>query len=887
MKYIFIVIFILAQSFSFANKPFSTWQIDDHFRVNFDEKACFYDFSQDTTVKQTSYRHTNVLTDESGSTLFSFDSYAQKIVVRDINNVSVGEVAFPEIGDRYNRLSSILLPFYDQQKCFFTFLIGTNTSTSGQLYYFELDYSVSPAIIKPINSIPSTELYLDVLAATINKNKDGYFIGVCNDNKQEIFVISLKSDGAVVTKSYQLDSDYISDIRSKKQLEFSPQGDKLIANINTNQFNFFIFDNSSGDADFKFYIEMLKETGLNIRGALVFSQNGEKMYSQSGHDNYMIHQFDLKNYNKAAVINSRYDIVSLEVNCVDCLFVDFRLAPNNRIYISYKTSYIVEYLGRKDSTYLGVIKCPNASGPFIDFELLGLATSAYVFPSPYIPKIPSNFLATPLSPAIFNRPDDIQQYCINSSVTIKGADDPCGEHHWVKADGSRDYSNDLVFENISAADAGYYFYHFQSCYKQFNDTFEIRIIDKITPEIVKVSPSELDLCLTPLEDMTFTSAEKYKEYKWYFTKSGTTNRIIIGSQDTVVVADLGLLELEVVDEGGCEGIDIYTIEIAQLDYPQIEEYEIRICRGIEQSYSIDFPIKSNKSLRIDSLSLRLGNKMSIINKPFIIDSYPNGEFYRDILIDFDRLNVGILMDTLDIYIDSECKRKISIPLKIIIESTIFTLEVPHLRTVIGRRNFEIPIFLTTTCIEATDDFKFEASIVLSNSKYLVDRVEGVELIDISLVNDNQKIKISYEGTAISNGRNQIGSLFGTVLLTDMDSTGILIQDTVSNYVFDIINGSLITEEICAQDIRQVLFFNNQTDISNNGKSIYLNSHGGYRGNLYLRITNYTGHTVAEYIINKDDETIERNWELTGISSGLYFLQIMGGNRVEVNKLFIE
>lgn len=888
MKYFILLIFVFSSIILSATKPFSTWELDGTIQLNFDEQECKYDFSTDTVSKRGYYRFTDVLTDENGKPSYYFDSYAQKIVVRDSNDITLGEVTFPEFGGISNKISSILLPFYDQKKCFFAYLLSNNISSKAELLYFELDYSVTPAQVSPIKKIPLTDLLQNVITATINRNGDGYFIGVANQNKEEIFIVNLNSNGNFDSKSYKLEFESLSDISFQRQLNFSPQGDKLVANLTSSNFNFFIFDNSSGVAEFKFYINMNDETSQNIRGALVFSQNGEKMYSQSGHSNYVIHQFDLSNYNKVDVVKSKYDIISIESNCVDCLFRDFRLAPNNKIYISYSTSYIVQYLGQKDSTYLGVINCPNGPGPFIDFELLGVATTAYIFPVPYIQKIPSNFLATPQTPTVYNRPDDIQQYCVNSNVTIKGADDPCGEHHWVKPNGSRFYSNELILDNISASDSGYYFYHFQSCYKQFNDTFQIRIIEKIVPKIVKVSPTKLDLCQNPLEDITFTTDEKYKEYKWYFTQLGSSNRSQVGSSDTVVVSALGVLELEVTNDGGCKGIASYAIEQAQIDYAQIDEYQIRICRGIEQSYSIDYPIKSDRALSVDSLSLRIADKMSIMNLSFIVDTYPNGLFNRNIKIDFNALNEGVILDTLDIYIDSECKKKITIPLKIIIESTKFALEVPKLKAQIGDGNFEIPIYLTTSCIEPEDDFNFEATLVLSKSKYFVNRVEGVNLINIQNVNDDQLIRISYDGSSLTtNGREQIGSLFGTVLLTNIDSTGILIQDTVSNYIFDLIDGSLVTDDICVQELRQVSFFDNQVDVSITSKTMNLNSFGAYRGNINFNITNYTGQSVAQYHINKDDETIERTWELTDIASGLYFLQIMQGSRMELQKIYIE
>ncbi len=883
MKYIFIIIFILAQSFSFANKPFSTWQLDSREQINFGEEECQYAIDIDNYKKDRNYRHSDIFTDEKGEIQLSFDIYKNKIVIRN----SSGIIRFEHLFDNQDintNIESIVLPFYSKRMCYFVYISTKESDKNGTLNYIKIDYNSPLNTIKPETLIETSITSLP-LAATLSKDGDSYYIASMVEDPDELLITQLfSSDTFVNTRYNDIDTDNDNKIFSGIKVKFSPQGDKLISNYYGSNFVFYSFDNSNGNVIQNYKIDFNKESEYNIRTIFEFSQNGSKLYAQSGHDNYIIHQFDLKDYtNKNSVLNSRKIVWIQEATCVDCLFRDFQLAPNNRIYISYLQSYT----GRKDSTFLGVINCPNSESPNVGYQHLGIGVSNNIINVPHIPNIPSNFLAEPITPAIFNRPPDLMQYCINQDVTIKGVEDACGVHTWIKRDGSRDYSNDLVIENISKSDEGMYLYHFQSCYQQFNDTFYVSIIEKITPEIVKVSPAEFDLCQSPLEEMTFTSTQKYMEYKWYFTKSGSTNRIQIGSQDTIVIADLGLLELEVVDAGGCEGITSYNIEVAQIDYTQIEEYEIRICRGIEQTYSIEFPVKSNKPLSVDSLSLRLGNKMSIKNKPFLVNKYPNGNFNRNILIDFDQLYVGILKDTLDIYIDSECKRKITLPLKIIIESTKFTLEVPHLRTVIGMRNFEIPIFLTTTCIEVTDNFKFEASLILSNSKYFVERVEGVELIDISTVNDNQEIRISYDGTANSNGRNQIGSLFGTVLLTDIDSTGISIQDTTSNYVFDLINGSLVTEKICAQDIRQVSFFNTQTKINNIGNSLHLISKGGYKGNINLKIMNYTGKSIAEYNINKDEDEIEINWEITGISSGLYFLQIIEGNKMEMNKLFIE
>lgn len=884
MKYITGLIFLLSFFSTYANKPFSTWQIDIRKQIQFGKEECQYIIDNDNFKKDKNYNYTDIFTDENGKIQLSFDVYYNKIVIRDSTDTIVLEQLFDN-QEIKTHLKSILLPFYSKKICYFAYISTKDNEKYGTLNYIKIDYNSTPNIISAETLIAPSITSLP-LAATLSQDGESYFMASMVADPEELLITQLFSSGNYVnTRNKDTDLKNENNITSGKKLKFSPQGDKLILNYYGSNFVFYSFDKSNGDITQNFKVDFNKESEYNIRSMFEFSQDGSKLYTQSGHDNYIIHQFDLSDYsNKNSFLNSMKIIWSQKASCVDCLFREFQLAPNNRIYISY----LFSFTGRKDSTFLGVINCPNSEAPFVGYQHLGLDVSDNIINIPNIQNIPSNFLAIPQTPTVFKPFDEVIQYCISTNDTLKGIDDACGEQMWIKNDGTKVYSKDLIFENIKAEDAGLYFYHFQNCYQVFNDTFAIKIIDKIDPQIVKVSPDKLDLCQNPFEEITFTSKEKYKVYKWYFTKSGTSNRVQIGDQDTIRISELGLLEMEVVDEGSCEGLASYSIEKVQIEFPQIEEYEIRICRGIEQSYSIDFPLKSNKSLTVDSLALRLGDKMSISNKSFLIDTYPNGEFKRNIIIDFDRLSEGIIYDTLDIFVDSECKRKISLPLKIIIENTKFVLEAPHLRTTIGEKDFEIPIYLTTTCLEPTDDFNFEATIVLSKDKFYLNRVDGVNLINTFTVNKMQNIHISYDGSSLSNnGRIQIGSLFGTVLLSDNDSTGIFFTDTASYYVFDLLDGSLVTENICFQNLRQVFFFDNSLDVSIAGNLITIKSNDSYRGNINIKILNYIGQNINEFNINKNEDKIEKNMQLVGNSTGLYFLLISEGNYSEIKKIFIE
>lgn len=886
MKYLLLYIFFIGTTTLFATKPFSIWQFDGQQRISFDEQECLYSFDYDTTSKEFRYKFTDILTDKDGKLLFSFDTYPQKIKVRDSKNNTIGEV--PIVGDNIPYITTILLPFYDKNKCYFVFLISEDIGSPAKLFYFELDYSLSSATLGNIVEIPTEDLLQASLAATISSNKDEYFLALIKHNKEEIYVIGLKPNGNTSIKSYPLETGQNVQLSSQERIRFSPKGNKLIACVTSGVFNFFSFDNSTGEATFEFYIDMKKETGQIIRGELAFSQNGQKLYTNSGHDNYIIHQFDLSKYNKADVLKSKYDIVSINAECVDCLFRDFTLAPNNKIYITYSSYYLSQYLGKKDSTYIGVINCPNSEGPSIDFDLWTLTTPKYISNQPYIPNIPSNFLATAQAPTVFKRLPNINQFCLNADATLKGIDDPCGEQFWKKPDGSKIYTKDLFLENISEKDAGLYFYSFHNCYQSFMDTFEVRIKEGITPEIVKVSPEKIDLCSFPLENMTFTSKERYKKYEWYFTKSGSSNRIQIGNQYSVVVSDFGILELEVKDEGGCEGIAIYKIEAPNIEYKTKDEYEIRLCYNAQQNYSIHFPILSDRELTIDSLSFRSGLEMTVANRALIIGTYSNGNFNKTIDIKLKQLAEGEYRDTLDIYIYSECRRKITLPIKVVIEGQKFTLEIPQLHANIGATNFEIPIYLTTSCLGENEQLKFEATISLSKHKFFLERIEGVELISSDVFGEAQRYRIGYESNGIKeNGRSKIGSLFGYVLLTTIDSTGIIISDTSSNYTFNLINGALITNDICAQDLRQVTFIDNQVNFTMANQSMKLSSYGNYRGIITIKIENLIGQIVAKHNIYKGTEKINWEYKLNDLPTGLYFIKIIAGNQLKLNKLFID
>ena len=868
-------------------RPFSKWHLDRVTQLNFDDEACYYDFETDDTVSAYQYYNSDILTDTAGEFLYRFDNYKSKIEIRDNDNNLISEVTITDVSNSRKYLNTIVLPFYNEQKCFYLMLESRDDNSSGSLSYFEFDFSTTPPNIGPLKNIPTPELLESVLAATINNSNDGYYLALSNAKLNELIVLDLKSNGDATSQNYPVSIEDHNNISSREIAKFSPQGDKLILNNHSSYFHFFDFDNSNGVATHKFTTNFKDDIGFNIRGEFAFSQDGKKLYTQSGHGKYIIHQFNLIDYEKEKIHNSRIEVWSVDGECVECLIRDFRLAPNNKIYVSYSSSRLNVYTNDKLKSYLGVINCPNALGEDTDFEFLGVTIPHYVNSSAHLQLIPSNFQATPEPAAEFERFEETLYFCKGGKAVINGVDDPCGEHKWFQLSGERHYTKDLIIDNFDESYTGDYFYQFTNCYQTIRDTFSIELLDSLRPEIVMLSPDEVELCKTSISQMEFSTKDRYDNYTWYFTELGQTNRQEIGTDDTIKINKLGLLELVVSSENGCTGIAEYKIEPPNIEFGEIKEYEFVVCRGGDVIFDMEYFIESDRPLRIDSIKFSNNNSMYVANSSWLEIEYPTGVFDKTLNLGYSSFALGIERDTLEIYIYSDCYKTIRIPLKVITTTNQYTLEIPNLRTYIGAKNFEIPIYLTSACVEDYTDLDFEATISLSNKKYFIESTSGINLLNQWEDNENTNIRFSYSNQISTNGRVKIGSLYGLVLLTDQDSTEIHISDTSSNYILELKHGSLVTDSICAQDIRQVEFFN-KDDISifNDANSLILESIGEYKGKFTISLFSYNGSEVFKLNTHKNSGMMSERINLLDISSGVYFVKIEISYGVIVKKIFL-
>jgi|GEM_PF-1689312 len=880
-----IIILLLNSIHLFASKPFSKWQFDKETQIEFGKEECQYEIKTDETNKEFGYQNTDILTDEKGSLLFSFDKYNDKIVIRDSNDIVLFEHNFDNQNARTN-VESVILPFYSDSIYYFVYISTLDNELIGTLNYIKIE-NISGVITFKSEILIEKDMSRNLLSATISKDEKSYYIATVVSDPNFVHITQLFADERIIKETFdQLDTLNEERVFAGMLIKFSPQGDKLVLNHTGSIFKFYDFNNTNGEVTYLFDIDFREESNFNIRSMFEFSQDGSKLYAQSGHDNYIIHQFDLKDWgNKDYILNSMKIVWSTESSCVDCLFREFQLAPNNRIYIKY----LYGYTGREDSTFLGVINCPNSDAPYVGFQHLGLALTEKRINVPHLQNIPTNFLAEPQPSTEFDRLLDKLKFCDNSQAVVEGINDPCGDHTWVKPNGERLYSKDLVFDKISKDDTGSYFYNFRNCNQIFNDTFEIEVYDGYKPEIELVSPQELNLCSNPFEEIRFTTNEKYDNYNWFIIDPLSNSKTQLGNEDTIVVKQLGLLKVEVSSNNGCSGIAEYMLELPKVVFNTDTIVEITVCRGIEQSESIKFPIGSDSELRVDSVKFRNDNGITITNEPFLIGKYIDGNFDKSINLRYNNSVVGTISDTLEFYIYSDCYRTISLPIRINIISSTFTLEIPQLKAEIGDSPFEIPIYLTTTCLENIDNLYFFATINILKSKFFIDSVKGINLINKWEDGENINVRFSYKEKQLElNSRKQIGSIFGTVLLTDIDSTAIIISDTTTNYNFEIINGSLVTNEICIQEYRQIDFIiEGDANITVSGKNITIETSGNYKGIYDIELIDYMGRVVKSVEIEKDTEVFSNTFDISNIANGLYFLSVSNKYKNKLFKIFIE
>lgn len=884
MKFI-IIILLLNSIHLFASKPFSKWQFDKETQIEFGKEECQYEIKTDETNKEFGYQNTDILTDEKGSLLFSFDKYNDKIVIRDSNDIVLFEHNFDNQNARTN-VESVILPFYSDSIYYFVYISTLDNELIGTLNYIKIE-NISGVITFKSEILIEKDMSRNLLSATISKDEKSYYIATVVSDPNFVHITQLFADERIIKETFdQLDTLNEERVFAGMLIKFSPQGDKVVLNHTGSIFKFYDFNNTNGEVTYLFDIDFREESNFNIRSMFEFSQDGSKLYAQSGHDNYIIHQFDLKDWgNKDYILNSMKIVWSTESSCVDCLFREFQLAPNNRIYIKY----LYGYTGREDSTFLGVINCPNSDAPYVGFQHLGLALTEKRINVPHLQNIPTNFLAEPQPSTKFDRLLDKLKFCDNSQAVVEGINDPCGDHTWVKPNGERLYSKDLVFDKISKDDTGSYFYNFRNCNQIFNDTFEIEVYDGYKPEIELVSPQELNLCSNPFEEIRFTTNEKYDNYNWFIIDPLSNSKTQLGNEDTIVVKQLGLLKVEVSSNNGCSGIAEYMLELPKVVFNTDTIVEITVCRGIEQSESIKFPIGSDSELRVDSVKFRNDNGITITNEPFLIGKYIDGNFDKSINLRYNNSVVGTISDTLEFYIYSDCYRTISLPIRINIISSTFTLEIPQLKAEIGDSPFEIPIYLTTTCLENIDSLYFFATINILKSKFFIDSVKSINLINKWEDGENINVRFSYKEKQLElNSRKQIGSIFGTVLLTDIDSTAIIISDTTTNYNFEIINGSLVTNEICIQEYRQIDFIiEGDANITVSGKNITIETSGNYKGIYDIELIDYMGRIVKSVEIEKDTEVFSNTFDISNIANGLYFLSVSNKYENKLFKIFIE
>ncbi len=890
-KLLLVFIFLVSISSLHSSKPYCSFHIDEKTEVHFQGK-CLINIEEDSHKKDEGYILTDIFKYEDGRKVFSFDCYGDRLQIRDTNdNIVFEHIYFKDYSKMLNH--TIMLPFYDKEVVYYGISQRVDTNhkdfrifSNSRLLFFKVDYSNDKIEAKYDETIINNDIAYNFLTATLSENGNSYHIASFTYDPVVFFSMELFSDGSDTFKRHVENFDPDFDENDPFfyypypnlpgwDMRFSPQGDRLIYNYYDSLFVFCSIDNNTGEYSLDFKVDFGKETGYYIRGTLEFSQDGTKLYAHSSNDRHVIHQFELDDYTKEGILNSRTEIWSTESDCEDCLFKKFQLAPNNRIYVSYHHNYT----GKQDSTFLGVIECPNSKGISANYKHLSVFVSPYKIDVPLLHNIPTNFLKTPQEPTEIIIEKELE-LCQNSEAKIEGADVQCGEHKWkTPLNDEWVYSKDLYFEGITKEDEGVYYYSFQDCNQLFYDTIEVKLLDEINPYIIFINES--DYCDSNKIELFFTADKKYNSYTWYYTETGSNSKSIISTDDTISVGRSGKLELVVLSESGCEGVAEYNIDSSAYEYKIIEsEMEVKFCPSDEVYYTIKPSISFNNGLRIDSVKFKEGNNISILNIKDLVGDYPDGNLNKNTIVDINSNKKLSFRDTIIYYIYSDCYYNIEVPILVNKNTNSAEIEIPQLKGIIGERNFEIPIYLNTFC-EIDEPFTFEATLYFSKFKYHISEIKGLNVEQKWQDSTNQYVRFRFDLNKIEKGKSKIGSLIGTLLLTKIDSTNISILEPVSNFDVELIDGSLVTDDICAQEFRQVNIISDvEISYKVDGRILEIDPHNSDIKYLKISIKDYIGKTIIE---NQGVTIIS----LSELSTGVYFLRIQSEFYTKSYKLLIE
>jgi hypothetical protein len=334
----------------------------------------------------------------------------------------------------------------------------------------------------------------------------------------------------------------------------------------------------------------------------------------------------------------------------------------------------------------------------------------------------------------------------------------------------------------------------------------------------------------------------------------------------------GTYSVTVTDTNGCTGSASFEVKLYDIKITGLNDLDFG-SRQAGGSYPLNLTLKNESNAPIQIKSITTKNLSSIFNittNPSLSAPLDVGSSI-DVIVTFKPDLNQSYSDSLIVVIDSPCPDTLSSYLTGT-SKALTTIFIPDLTATVGTPDFCIPLMAKKDAnmqiidnLSFTAEIRYDATALIPNENFPIESGDRV----ITLSGNNIKF---------INNEIELGNFCGDVVLANKDVTPLRItQFKWNNANIDTIlqNGSLTIMGLCQRSIARIQIFNpvefsiKQTIASNELEISTKNT----TNEDILTIYSIIGIEMGNYICTK-----EMNIDVSGLSSGLYFVRI--GDKVE-------
>lgn len=363
----------------------------------------------------------------------------------------------------------------------------------------------------------------------------------------------------------------------------------------------------------------------------------------------------------------------------------------------------------------------------------------------------------------------------------------------------------------------------------------------------------------------------------------------------IIVKESGQFSIEAIDSNGCTAFDTIEVELPELKI-KVEPVPIvfpEFCLGTWDSLEIVIENTGVDRFTIDALYLENSPEGLELSTNIELPFQHPGSLRNKMKLTYGARESGFTNSNLVIEISSPCEKILKYPIQTNIADAGLHIYIPDTSLAVSFRSACIPVYARWDCeIPGTDIYvDYQSSISFNRYIFAYEQISDGVITNVSS-SPICKIDFNDDGVLIDSKDKILTKICGTPVLGDEESTAMIIEDFVLNDSLVRVyleNGRITTSGVCREDLARVRRFK-ELSISVNpnpvsGKADIAIS-GSEQGKMTLSICNVQGSLVYKENIDKSDDEILRQVDLSSIPSGLYNIILSSVNQTSVEKVYV-